>query len=183
MKKVAMMVADGSEPIEVMAPVDALRRGGVEVQLVSVMGRLDVTLAHDLTTKADVVVEEAAFDEFDMIVVPGGSVGVDNLGKSGLLAEALQKFMTCDKLIGSICAGPTILASLGLLDGKRATCYPGCETDFPKGSYQNVIGVVEDGNLITASGPAQALPFGIALLRALAGDQAADDTAAGMLLK
>ncbi len=183
MKRVAMMVADGSEPIEVIAPVDALRRGGAEVTLVSVMGRLDLMAAHGVALKADALVEAVDLDDFSMIVVPGGSVGVENLGKSEPLAEALQSFMTHDRMLGAICAGPTILASLGLLDGKRATCYPGCEGGFPEGSYTGEIGVVVDGNLITASGPGQALPFGIELLHALSGDAAADKVASDMLLR
>lgn len=182
MKKVAMMLGDGFEPVEAVAPVDVLRRGGAEVVLVSVMGRLEVRGAQDVTVKADALIEDADLDGFDMIVVPGGSGGVENLGKSEQLALALQEFMTDDRLVGSICAGPTILAKLGLLDGRKATCYPGCEDVFPAGSYQGVVGVVQDGNLVTASGPGQAVPFGIALLRALCGDGIADRVAADMLL-
>lgn len=183
MKRVAMMLGDGFEPVEVVAPVDVLRRGGAEVVLVSVMGRLEVRGAQDVTVKADALIEDADLDGFDMIVVPGGSGGVENLGKSEQLAFALQKSMAEDRLVGAICAGPTILAKLGLLDGRKATCYPGCEDAFPAGSYQDVIGVVEDGNLVTASGPGQALSFGIVLLRVLCGDRTADEVAAGMLLK
>ena len=183
MKIVALMVADGSEPIEVMAPVDALRRGGAEVTLLSVMGRLDLVAAHGIALTADALVEDVDLSDFAMIVVPGGSLGVENLGKSELLAEALQSFMTRDRLLGAICAGPIVLASLGLLDGKKATCYPGCEDVFPEGSYTGEIGVVVDGNLITASGPGQALPFGIELLRALSGDASADEVASDMLLR
>ena len=181
MKKVAIMLGDGFEPIEVMAPADALRRGGAEVTLVSVMANLDVTAAQDITVKADKVVEDVDFDSFDMIVVPGGSVGVENLKKCDELGFALQTFMSHHKLVGSICAGPTVLAELGLLDGRKATCYPGCETDFPQGVYQEGIGVVRDDNLITASGPGQALEFGIELLRALKGDADGEAVAKAML--
>lgn len=182
MKKVAMMVADGSEPVEVVAPVDVLRRGGAEVTLVSVMGRLDIAAAHGIALRADALIDDVDLDGYDMVVVPGGSVGVENLGKSERLAEALRRFAADDRPIGAICAGPTILASLGLLDGRKATCYPGCQAGFPEGAYQDVLGVVEDGNIITASGPGQALPFGVALLRSLFGDAIASDVASGMLM-
>lgn len=183
MKRAAIMLGDGFEPIEAMAPADALRRGGVEVTLVSVMGRTNVTAAQDIAVEADALVEDVDLDAFDMIVMPGGSGGVENLDKCDALAIALQAFMSRDKLVGSICAGPTVLAKLGLLDGRRATCYPGCETGFPQGVYQECLGVVRDGSLITASGPGQALAFGIELLRALEGDEVANGIASDMLFQ
>lgn len=181
-RKVAVMLGDGFEPVEAVAPVDALRRGGVEVTTVSVMADRLVTAAQGVPVMADAQVEDIAFDDFDMIVVPGGSGGVQNLSKCQPLLDALKSFAERDKFIGSICAGPTILAGLHLLDGCKATCYPGCQTDFPEGVYQEIYGVVHDSNLITASGPGQALAFGIELLRALEGDGTAETVAKGMLL-
>lgn len=182
-KKAALFIANGSEAIEVIATADALGRGGVEVELVSTMPGTDVVLTQRLLTNANLLEGDFNPDMYDLLIVPGGSLGVENLSKSKILADALKKFMEEGKHVASICAGPTVLASLGLLDGYKATCYPGCETSFPDGCYQDVIGVVVDRNLVTASGPGQAIDFGIAILRQLVGDDAADDVAAGMLLK
>ena len=151
---VAVMLGDGFEPVEVVAPVDVLRRGGVEVTLVSVMGRKEVTSAQDIKMVADVLVEDVDLDLFTMVVVPGGSVGVENLGKCDKLAESLRDRMKANKLVSSICAGPTILANLD---------------------------VCIDKNLITATGPATALPFGRALLEALKSEKDASEVASGML--
>lgn len=99
---VAVMLGDGFEPVEVVAPVDVLRRGGVEVTLVSVMGRKEVTSAQDIKMVADALVEDVDLDLFTMVVVPGGSVGVENLGKCDKLAESLRDRMKANKLVGSI---------------------------------------------------------------------------------
>lgn len=178
---VAVMLGDGFEPVEVVAPVDVLRRGGVDVTLVSVMGRKEVTSAQDIKMVADALVEDVDLDLFTMVVVPGGSVGVENLGKCDKLAESLRDRMKANKLVGFICAGPTILANLDLLQGHKAVCYPGCETNFPAGVYQPNVDVCIDKNLITATGPATALPFGRALLEALKSEKDANEVASGML--
>ena len=181
-KKVAIFVGNGTEPVEAVAPADALTRGNVAVDFISVMQGTEVNLAQNIKMQADMV--EGRFDpsDYDMIVIPGGSVGVENLAKSGVVADALRQFMGEGRKVSSICAGPTILADMGLLEGYRATCYPGCQTNFPAGCYQDVRGVVVDRNLITAAGPGQALDFGIAMLRSLAGDEVADSVKAGMLV-
>lgn len=179
---VAYMIADGTEPLEVIAPVDVLRRGDVDVTLVSTMGRLTVDLDRNLRLTADALVESVnLFDDFTMIVVPGGSVGVQNLETCEPLAKDLRLRMKENRLVGSICAGPTILAHLGLLEGRSAVCYPGCESEFPQGVYQAGVDVCVDGNLITATGPGVALPFGKMLLHVLEGEDKADEVAKGML--
>lgn len=182
-KKVAMMLGEGFEPIEAIAPVDCMRRAGLEVELVSVMPSVQVKSAQNVVVEAEALDENLDLEDFDMIVVPGGSLGVENLKKSEKLAQALKDFMAKDKHVASICAGPTVLNGLGLLEGRKVTCYPGCETGFPDGAYQPGYGVVVDRNLITASGPGQALDFGIAIVKALCGDNAADQVASGMLMK
>lgn len=179
-KKAVIFVADGSEPVEVIAPIDVLRRGGVDVVMMSTMGD-HVVLAQGIVALADQVIGNIDLDEFDMLIVPGGSVGVENLLKSTQMCDALISAMAADKHVSSICAGPTILNSLGLLEGRKATCYPGCEVGFPDGVYTGDSPVVVDGNLITANGPASALEFGYAMLRALEGEKVADEVASGML--
>lgn len=181
-KTVAIMLGDGFEPVEAIGPADVLRRGGIGVDLVSVMGRAEVTAAQEVTVTADKLVSEVDLATYDMVVVPGGSVGVENLAACPALADELRRRMAADGLVGSICAGPTILANLGLLEGREAVCYPGCEDGFPAGVYQPGSDVAVDGNLITATGPAVALVFGVALLNALAGAETATSVARGMLL-
>lgn len=179
--KLAMMLGEGFEPLEVVAPTDALRRGGVDVTTVSVMPTTTVTAAQDISVIADVQVNDVDLLEFDAICVPGGSVGVDYLNKCEKLAEVLPVFMNDNaRTVASICAGPTVLNKLGLLEGRIATCYPGCEVDFPAGTYPGQ-GVYTDGNLVTASGPGYALAFGIEILKKLMGQNVADDVAQGML--
>ena len=180
-KMAAVILADGFEPLEVVAPVDALRRGGVDVALVSIMGGTEVISAQNIAVHADMVLDQINLDDCDMIIIPGGSVGVENIMKCEPVRAALTSHMQADKLVGSICAGPTVLADCRLLIGRKATCYPGCETVFPEGAYVADQDVVVDGNLITATGPAVALAFGIALLEALAGKETADQVASGML--
>lgn len=179
-KTVAVMLGDGFEPVEVVAPVDAMRRAGLDVTLVSVSNSLDVEAAQDITVKADRVVSDVDLMDFDMIMVPGGSVGVENLSKCEPMKQALIKFMNEGKWVASICAGPTILANLGLLDGYTATCYPGAQTNFPQGTYRELC-VIADRNLITASGPGFALEFGKAIVEALVGEAKANEVASGML--
>lgn len=180
-KKVAVMLGDGFEPIEAIAPVDALRRGGVAVTTVSVMESSRVVAAQGIPVEADAQVNDIALNDFDMIVLPGGMGGVKNLSACEPLCAALATFASENRFIGAICAGPTILANLGLLENRSATCYPGCQDGFPANVYQDVRGAVRDSNLITASGPGQALEFGIELLRALMGDAVANDVARDML--
>lgn len=181
-KTAAIMLGEGFEPVEAIAPADALRRAGVAVTLVSTMGEAVVEAAHGIRVTADALEADVDLGAFDLLVVPGGSLGVENLAKSDALAAALRERMADGRLVGAICAGPTILADLGLLEGRRAVCYPGCEGGFPAGAYQEGLGVCVDGNLVTATGPGRALDFAIACLRAVAGDAVADEVAADMLM-
>lgn len=194
-KTAIFLIADGSEPLELVAPVDAMRRGDIDVTLASVMGRKDVTAAQNVNLVCDTIIEEVDLSAADIIVLPGGGVGVENLGKcEALIAELRARLSkeSCSQgnaesepkrkcMVGAICAAPTILADNHLLDGRRAVCYPGCQTNFPPGVYQKDLEVCVDGNLITATGPGTALKFGIALLRALEGDSVADQVASAML--
>lgn len=181
-KTAAIMLGDGFEPVEAIGPADVLRRGGVTVDLVSVMGRTDVTAAQDVTVVADKLVEGVNLATYDIVIVPGGSLGVENLAKCEALAADLRERMAQDRPVASICAGPTILADLGLLEGREAVCYPGCETNFPAGVYQAGSDITVDGSLITATGPAVALVFGVAVLNALMGATVGTQVAKGMLI-
>ena len=181
-KTVAIMLGKGFEPLEVIAPVDILRRGGAQVTLVSVMNNREVLSAQDVMMNADVLIDDTNLLDFDALVIPGGSEGVENLKKSALLSDALKTFMAEDRPTAAICAGPTVLAALGLLNGRTATCYPGCEVEFPAGAYTDQT-VVVDQNLITSQGPGTATDFGLALLESLMGKEIAQSVAKAMLIE
>lgn len=180
-KTVALVLADGFETIEVMAPLDALRRGGVDVTTVSIMDSDKVISGSDIMVCADKQLNDVDLLSYDMLIVPGGSQGVVNLSHCKPFMDALRAYMDEDKLVGAICAGPTLLADLHVLDGRIATCYPGAQTNFPEGVYQAPLGVYVDKNLITASGPGQALSFGLTILEILQGVDVAQSVASGLL--
>lgn len=182
-EKVAIMLADGFEPVEVTAPIDCLRRAGIEVDSVSIMPGLNVESAQNIEYIADKLLDDVDLNDYDALIVPGGSVGVENLKKCRKLSEALGNFFNEDKVVASICAGPLVLNAFGLLEGRHATCYPGCEADFPSGVYVPLEDVVIDGNLITSKGPGTALDFGIEIVRKLADEDTAEEVARGMLVK
>lgn len=181
MARIAFLLADGFETIEVLTPLDILRRGEQDVSLVSCKDRLRVTTAQRVTLACDDLLTSYNFDTCDMIVLPGGGDGVKRLRANERVCELVQTFMR-SKSVGAICAAPSILAELGLLEGRHATCYPGWDTAFPAGVRPDELGVIRDGNLITGSGPAYALPFGLALLDALAGKDVRDRVAHDMLV-
>lgn len=180
MSNVAIMMADGCEPLEALAPADAMRRAGIKVSLVTINNNLHVSAAHGVGIDCDAQIDDFDFDEVDMIVLPGGMPGTTNLRANNRVCELAKEFLATKKL-AAICAAPSILAELGLLEGRSATCYPGCDAAFPAGVRPEDNGVYVDGNLVTASGPGFALSFGLELIRQLEGVDAADAVADGML--
>lgn len=122
--------------MEVVAPVDALRRGEVDVVLAAVSDDLTVRAAQAVTLQADAPLSTLDLTQFDIAIVPGGSVGVDNLGKSARVVAELRRRMEAGEYVAAICAGPMVLANAGLLSGRKAVCYPGCEEGWPAGIYQ-----------------------------------------------
>lgn len=181
MAKVAILLADGFETIEALAPADVLRRAGEDVSLVTINALPHVTTAHGIGIDCDATLDEYDFGACNLIVLPGGMPGTTNLRANERVCELTRKFMS-EKRLGAICAAPSILAELGLLDGRVATCYPGCEGAFPAGVRPEELGVYTDDNLVTASGPGFAVDFGLALLELLEGAEAAQRVAAGMLV-
>ena len=175
-------LANGFEDIEALAPVDILRRGGLEVRTVSITGSEFVESAHGVTVRADVTFEDAGdFADADMLLLPGGMPGSMNLKlhegvRAALLAQAGR-----GGRIGAICAAPMVLGSLGLLDGRKATCYPGFESNVSP-SAPNKEKVVMGGQIIASRGTGTAYDFGLALVELLAGRVKSDEVAKGMLL-
>ena len=179
MAQAIVVLAEGFEEIEAVTPVDILRRAGVEVEMVGLEAE-EVTGAHGVTFRADRLLHDT--EDVDAVILPGGLPGADNLAASGKLAAVLKAQRTAGRLIAAICATPAcVLAKHGLLDGKRATCYPGFEGRFGGNTEYAVGDVVKDGNIMTSRGPGTAFAFGLALARELAGPESADALADAML--
>ncbi|WP_288286425.1 DJ-1 family glyoxalase III [uncultured Prevotella sp.] len=171
MAKVYVFLANGFEDVEALIPVDVLRRGGVEVKTVSITGDSQVVeTAHNVQIVADAMIEDCDFSDADLLFLPGGMPGASNLyGHEGVRH--------------AICAAPAVvLAQLGVLDGKRATCYPGFEKLLTKTEYTADL-VTVDGNITTAEGPAAAFPFAYELLSQLVSKEVSDQIAEGMRFK
>lgn len=164
MAKVYEFLADGFEEIEAMAPVDILRRGGVEVKTVSITGSREVTGCHGVTVLADEVFGKASdYAGADLLLLPGGMPGAANLNAHKGVEDALLHQAAAGRRIGAICAAPMVLGRLGLLRGRCATCYPGMDGYLTGADYTAEL-VTVDGNITTGRGPAASLPYGFQLL-------------------
>lgn len=171
MAKVYEFLANGFEEIEGLAPVDILRRGGVDVKTVSVTGSEFVETSHGVTVKADLKFEDAQLDDADMLLLPGGMPGSKNLNAHEGVREALKKQYAAGRRIGAICAAPLVLGSLGLLKGRKATCSPGFQEYLTGAEYTGEL-FQEDGKIITGEGPAATLPYAYKILSYFVGDDA-----------
>lgn len=181
-KKVLVILAEGFEEIEAVTPVDVLRRAGIEVVLAGLSGKV-ITGAHGIKFQTDVIFEEYK-DLPDAIVLPGGMPGAQNLARSPKVAELVKKMNSQNKIVGAICAAPPLaVAPTGILNGKKATCYPGFEKDFPSQVTFSTERVVVDGNVITSRGPGSALEFALELVEKLVGREQAKQLSQGMLAK
>ena len=164
MAKVYVFLADGFEDIEALAPIDILRRGGQDVTTVSINATEKVESAHGVTILADTPLAAAGdMADADLLLLPGGMPGAQHLKDSSEVARLLLSHNAKGGRIGAICAAPMVLGSLGLLRGKRATCYPGFESQLEGATYTAEL-VTEDGNITTGEGPAAAMPYGYKLL-------------------
>lgn len=180
MAKVYVFLADGFEDVEALIPIDVLRRGGQEVVTVSVMGDSQVVeSAHGVQIVADALFDDVDLSDAKVLLLPGGMPGASNLYDHEDLKEALISHSAQGGLTAAICAAPgVVLGQLGLLRGKRATCYPGFEK-LLGGEYTGELCTV-DGNFVTAEGPAAAFPFAYKLLEILAGEDVSRQIATGM---
>ena len=178
MSKACIFLAEGFEEIEALTVVDFLRRAEIEISMVSVTGDKKVKGSHQITVLADILFEEANFEDADILILPGGMPGTTNLTKHEGLDKILREFHKKNKNIAAICAAPSVLGSKGLLAGKRATCYPGFESKLT-GSITADQDVVVDGNIITSKGPGTAMDFSLALISKLVGKDTAKRIADG----
>ena len=165
MAKVYEFLANGFEEVEALAPVDILRRGGVEVKMVSITGSNLVESSHGVVVKADLLFENITdFSDADLLMLPGGMPGSKNLNEHEGVRNALKEQFEKGKRVAAICAAPLVLASVGLLKGKKATIYPGMESYLGEDAEYTGALVQEDGNVTTGAGPAASFPYGYQLL-------------------
>ncbi len=170
---ILVFLANGFEETEAVAPIDILRRDGQKVVTVGI-GEEVITSSHGVTVVPDVTeVDITLSDEIDMIVLPGGMPGTLNLEKSRTVQDAIDYCTANGKYIGSICAAPSILGRKGLLNGKKATCFPGFE-ELLEGAQFTGAPVEQDGKIVTARGAGVAVEFGLKLVEVLSGKAASD---------
>ena len=179
MKTVLIPLAQGCEELAAVTIIDILRRAGVTV----VSAGLDaqpVRGSRGTALLPDTTLDEALKHSFDLVALPGGQPGTNNLKADKRIIALVQRMAQQDKYVAAVCAAPSVLASAGLLDGKRATSFPGSLDSFPK-VQQHHAAVVEDGKLITSRGPGTAMDFALTLLERLAGKSTRDEVEAGLV--
>jgi 4-methyl-5(b-hydroxyethyl)-thiazole monophosphate biosynthesis len=179
---VYMLLGTGFEETEAIAPLDLLRRAEVQVLTVGVNGKT-VYGGHKIGVEADITLEEMDLTQLDMIILPGGLGGVASVRASEKAMEALKFAWENDKFVAAICAGPTVLADLGITDGKNATCYPGCESGMGSANMIADAASVRDGRLITGTSAGCAVKFGLALVEALRGEAVAKTIAQQIVIR
>lgn len=180
MSKVNVYLADGFEEVEGLTVVDLLRRAGIETDMVSIMGRKEITGARKIPVLADKLFEEQ--DDPDVIVLPGGMPGTLHLKAHEGLADLIRKADKEGKLLAAICAAPTIYGEMGLLEGKNATCYPGMEDKLLGANWQEQP-VVVDGNFVTSWGVGTAIAFALTLVTILKDEETAKSLANSIVYK
>ena len=178
--KALVVLADGFEDVEAVTAIDVLRRGGVEVVTAALAEGPEVRSAHGVAMRADAPFSEAERDDFDVIVLPGGGEGTENLKSSRALLERLRRQKEEGRLLAAICAAPTVLVEAGVLeDGQHVTCYPTCSVDLDRPCAG--VPVVEDGNVITGQAPGSSLLFALVVLKTLTDEKTAARVARGMV--
>ena len=182
-KKVALFIENGSEELELIAPLDVMRRANLEVDVISANNEDFITSAHNIKIIADKKIEEINnILDYDAIVIPGGMPGSTLLRDNKKIIEFYQTMYNSGKLVAAICAAPIVLSAAGITDDKEVTSYPGFDKEINCKSYNSEKAVVVDKNVITAQGPAVAILFGYEIVNYLLQDNTADDIKKTMLV-
>ena len=179
---VYVLLGTGFEETEAIAPIDLLRRAGVEVLTVGIGGKL-IYGSHGIGVEADITLEEMDLTNMEMIVLPGGLGGVASIRASKEAMAAAQFAAENGRYVAAICAGPTVLADLGITAGMNATCYPGCEDGMGSAILIEDAASVWDEKLITGTSAGCAIPFGLTLIEALKGSEIAEAVAQQIVIR
>lgn len=171
---VYVMLGTGFEEVEALTPVDLMCRAGIDVKTVGINGKI-VSGSHKIGIEADLTLEELDPSDLEMIVLPGGLGGVASIRASEKTLALVRRAYEENRFVAAICAGPTVLADLGITDGKKATCYPGCEGGMGNAKMQKDAAVVREGTVITGTSVGCAVKFALALIEALRGEAAAQE--------
>lgn len=175
MSKACVFLANGLEECEGLVTIDILRRAGVEVTTASIHEDQLIRSSHGISFYADALASELDLSGFDLVVLPGGLRGTNHLAASQIVADTVKAYAADEtKLVAAVCAAPSVLGRLGLLQGKKATCYPGFE-DQLLGAEATGESVVEDGNIITGKGLGATIPFALHLAARLEGAEKAEE--------
>ena len=169
---VYMLLGTGFEETEAIAPLDLLRRAGIDVMTVGLNGKV-VYGGHGIGIEADITIDEMDLTNLEMVILPGGLGGVASIRGCKPAMDAIAFAKENGKFTAAICAGPTVLADLGITDNKNTTCYPGCETGMGSAKVDATVPAMKDGTVITGASAGCAIPFGLALIAALKGTEAA----------
>ena len=182
-KKVALFIENGSEELELIAPLDVMRRANLEVDVISANNEDFITSAHNVKIMADKKIEEINnILDYDAIVIPGGMPGSTLLRDNKKIIEFYQTMYNSGKLVAAICAAPIVLSAAGITNDKEVTSYPGFDKEINCKTYNSEKAVVVDKNVITAQGPAVAILFGYEIVNYLLQDNTAEDVKQAMLV-
>ncbi len=182
MKKIGIFMADGCEEIEGLTVVDIVRRAKMEIVMISITGKREVTSSHQVTFLTDALAAEVDYDTLDGIVLPGGMPGTLNLQADETVNKVIRQFAADGRLVCAICAAPSVLGAAGILEGKCATCHPGFEEKLT-GAQVEEKEVVVDGNVITSRGMGTAIPFALEIVRYFADDEAVEQVRKGLVYR
>ncbi len=177
--KIALLLAQGFEEVEALTPLDVLRRAGITVDTVGI-GSKEIIGAHNIAIIADITDSQADIDSYDAVILPGGMPGAKNLDKSDFVSDIIASVNERGGILAAICAAPMILGHRGLLEGKRAVCYPGFESELTGATILSK-GVVTDGNVTTARGMGVALEFSKELVSLICGKDISDKISSAIM--
>ncbi|GFN35490.1 DJ-1 family glyoxalase III [Tepidimicrobium xylanilyticum] len=182
MKKILLLLAEGFEEVEALTTVDYLRRMDIVVDTCSIHGEKKVMGAHRIAVEADKTLAEIdSSKDYDGVVLPGGLPGATNLRDDERVIELVQEFNEEGKIVAAICAAPIVLERAGIIKDKKVTSYPGFEEDLKGSQYLEDL-VVQDGNIITARGPAVAVYFALSIVENLVGEDKKEELKKDILL-
>ena len=181
--KTYIFLATGFEEIEAISVVDILRRADIKVETISISGNLSVIGAHNIEISADALFDKTDFSDGDMLILPGGQPGTNNLNACEKLKKLIQNYYDQNKYIAAICAAPLIFGEMGLLKYKKAVCYPGYENQLLGAEIAENERVVVSDNIITSKGAGTAIEFSLKLVEILVGKETAEILSKKMIVK